>query len=145
MTSCFMAIECHFNHWAPYSPQYRGVVASLFHQGGTPCQSQSKFSRGLWVLWLLTPELVSYNHPHAFKTRWHVWCQRANFHKNQWMILNQELQGVLLNLTSSKQSRGTLLLWHRKKSVRILWLCHGLSKLQNFVCAQRLPFIEYQH
>ena len=49
------------NYHTPYSEQCWGVVTSWYHQDGTPCHSQSKLSRGLWVLWAKTPVL------------WRVW------------------------------------------------------------------------
>ena len=45
------------NHHKSYSQHYWRVATSYYHQGGTSCQSQSKLSRGLWVLWVNTPVL----------------------------------------------------------------------------------------
>ena len=45
------------NHHKSNSQQYWRVATSYYHQGGTSCQSQSKLSRGLWVLWVNTPVL----------------------------------------------------------------------------------------
>ena len=42
-----MITLCHYSHHTVFDPpnsrQYKGVIPSKYHQGGTPCQQQSKF------------------------------------------------------------------------------------------------------